>query len=113
VRAGYVAPTTRKKVEAAPPPRFVPEPDLLWVAPPVTSYGRHGSTHESVAHYAGVPCGKVDITSLGADGMPAGWGRIVDPKGRARLDNGERLQTTDGADLVAVGMCPACLELAP
>lgn len=113
VRDGYVAPSTRKKVlpvEAATPALDL---DLLWVATPKLGYGRDGQTRESLAHYCGAPCGHPDLATLDETGLPAGWGRIVDPKAKARLDNGERLPTTDGAELVAVGMCASCAALTP
>lgn len=107
VRAGYVAPSTRKKV-AAPVVEAVPEPELLWVASPIVSYGRDGETRDSVAHFPGAPCGHPDAVKAEGD-VPEGWGRIVDPAARARLNNGERLSTTDGADLTAVVMCAPCV----
>ncbi len=113
VRDGYVAPSTRKKVAPVEAPASAPDPELLWVASPKVGYGRDGETRDSLAHYSGAPCGQADVTTLDATGLPAGWGRIVDPKARQRLDNGEHLPTTDGADLVAVSMCASCAQLTP
>ena len=108
VRQGYVAPSTRKKVVAAPV--IAVEPELLWVAPPVASYSRDGETRESLAHYAGAPCGHGNVPKGADPELPEGWGRIVDQTARKRLDNGERLDTTDGAELVAVGFCKTCAQ---
>ncbi len=110
VRQGYVAPSTRKKV-APPPVEVAPEPELLWVAVPVASYSRDGEVRESVAHYAGAPCGHGNVPKSADPDLPEGWGRIVDPTARKRLNNGERVPTTDGADLVAVTLCKACAQL--
>lgn len=110
VRQGYVAPSTRKKV-AAPVVAVAPDPELLWVAAPVVRYGRDGEMRESVAHFPGAPCGHPDLEKVDEEtGLPVGWGRIVDPTAKRRLDNGERLQTTDGAELVAVGVCATCAQ---
>lgn len=113
VREGYVAPSTRKKVVPVVETVAAPDPELLWVATPKVEYGRDGETRDSLAHFSGAPCGTVDITTLDQAGLPVGWGRIVDPEARKRLDNGERLSTTDGADLVAVAMCASCAALTP
>ncbi|HUR73280.1 MAG TPA: hypothetical protein VMZ00_03345 [Sporichthya sp.] len=108
VRQGYVAPSTRKKV-APPVVEVAPDPELLWVATPVVRYGRDGEMRDSVAHFPGAPCGHPDAEKLEEEtGLPPGWGRIVDPTAKRRLDNGERVPTTDGAELVAVGVCPTC-----
>ncbi|MBA3742463.1 hypothetical protein [Sporichthya sp.] len=109
VRQGYVAPSTRKKV--VPPPVIAVEPEMLWVAAPVASYSRDGETRESLAHYVGAPCGHGNVPKVADPELPEGWGRIVDPTARKRLENGERLPTTDGAELVAVGLCKTCAQL--
>jgi hypothetical protein len=81
------------------------DPEVLWVGSPITVYGRDGATSESVAHRVGAPCGKGGGSGTN---LPEGWGLIEDPTAYSRLANGEHLKTTDGADLVATGMCVVC-----
>lgn len=109
VRQGYVAPSTRKKV-VPPPVEVAADPELLWVAAPVASYTRDGEKRESLAHYVGAPCGHGNVPKSAEPDLPEGWGRIEDPTAKKRLEKGEHLKTTDGSDLVAVGLCSSCAQ---